>query len=456
MAEEESLQGVRRSPWFNSLISRVLLLCILLFLCLLSSVYVITNYYFGQMAREMEAQAADIAEEISIQLRDAPGAMKDTELEHVRQETQDAFEGVDLHLETLGALPGETQVMLETRAGGGVTKVARYPFMAGDKPMLLTMRVELTPQTEIIRAFSNRYMLFLTAVFVIALGLLLYLIAKILRPLRDLSRSLSAVGEGNLREVQTANSYGEIMALEETFNRMVASLRDKEQIEMNLRQAQRLSALGNLSAGIAHDIRNPLNAIKLLASHDEAAASPERTQRRMSTIRKEVDRLEEIVSGFLSLAKETELNPAPTRVDDLLSECMRLVSKDAEGRDVNLLADLRAGDTVLALDAKQWTRAIINVLLNALDACKPGGRVRLFSRRSDEVCEIEVRDDGGGIPEDVLEHVFEPYYTTKATGTGLGLSITRGIIEEHGGRIHVTSTEGAGTQVLITMPIGDS
>jgi two-component system sensor histidine kinase HydH len=223
-------------------------------------------------------------------------------------------------------------------------------------------------------------------------------------------------------------------------------------VESNLRQAQRLSALGTLAAGVAHDVRNPLNSIKLLSSHalDEVGEGPAAKQ--LQTIRSEVDHLEEIVSGFLSLAKERELKPEPCRIDTLLAECVRLVEKDATARGVRLNAELRAGDTELLLDPQQFTRAVLNVVLNAMQACPEEGRVRLFSRVTDLACEIEIRDDGPGMPKDVAERAFDPYFTTRPTGTGLGLSITRGIVEEHGGSITLSSSEEQGCQVLITLP----
>jgi two-component system sensor histidine kinase FlrB len=105
------------------------------------------------------------------------------------------------------------------------------------------------------------------------------------------------------------------------------------------------------------------------------------------------------------------------------------------------------------VDPKAMTRAILNVLFNALDACPAGGRVRLFSRVTDRSCEVEVRDDGPGMSKETAERAFEPYFTTKSTGTGLGLSITRGVIEEHGGAIALSSVENQGCQVLITLPL---
>jgi signal transduction histidine kinase len=99
------------------------------------------------------------------------------------------------------------------------------------------------------------------------------------------------------------------------------------------------------------------------------------------------------------------------------------------------------------------TRAILNVVINGMEACPKGGRVRLFSRVTDQACEIEIRDDGPGIPKEAAERAFDPYFTTKPTGTGLGLAITRGIVEEHGGTITLTGSEDQGCQVLITLPL---
>jgi len=238
---------------------------------------------------------------------------------------------------------------------------------------------------------------------------------------------------------------------------MVASLKEKEIVESNLRQAQRLSAIGNLAAGVAHDIRNPLNAIKLLSSHalDSLDTHPgtEVPAKQIRTIRNEVDRLENIVSGFLSLAKEEELHFEEAALDPILEECLNLVKQDAESRKIRLTHELRVGDTALMMDPQKMTRAVLNVLINALEICPEGGRVRLFSRIVDAACEIDIRDDGPGIPDEALERVFDPYFTTKTTGTGLGLSITRGIVEEHQGTIVITSSEGRGCQVLITLPI---
>jgi len=438
-------------PWYKSLFFRVIVLCAVLLLCLFGSVVIITHHFFRQTVQQMEEQAMDIAHSLEIRFEEG----YESDYGTLEKEFMDLYDGVDIKLDEQEATEQDATFTIERLKEGGFVRMARVPLMNAEKPVLMTVSMTIFPQTEILSAFKNRYMMALVAVFMVTLGLMVYFIGKALRPLVRLSESCAAIGSGELNMVNTKGLSGEILVLEQTFNDMVASLREKEMMEGKLRQAQRLSALGNLAAGVAHDVRNPLNAIKLLSSHALSMLETEEhpAGKSLHTIRTEVDRLEEIVSSFLSLARETELCREPRELEPLLQECVRLFQKDAEARNVRLTCDLRTPGVVLMLDPKQWVRAILNVLLNALEACPEGGRVRLFSRLTETTCEIEIRDDGPGLPKETVERVFDPYYTTKPGGTGLGLSITRGIVEEHGGTIELTSSPGLGCQVLITLPI---
>ncbi len=452
--DQPTLQTAPTPPlrWHRTLMARVAALCVVLVLCLLGSVYVVTGFYYQELVHAMEDETIAMAEKIAIELVENP----EVDLEGIGDKLHEKFQGFDRLTQLTGANDesSHTDVRFFPEAGH---VLVHHRFSVDGKPYELRTQFQISAQTEVVRVFKNKYLAALTLLFFLTLGLMIYLVIRTLRPLTDLSESCAQISQGNLSDVVVRKSSDEIVSLERTFNRMVTSLREKEVVEANLRQAQRLSALGNLAAGIAHDIRNPLNAIKLLSSHTEdivrEAPNAEAATRQLQTIRNEVDRLEEIVSSFLSLAKERELEPEPTRVDALLEECVRLVRKDAESREVTLATDLRCRELQLMLELQEWTRAILNIIINALEACPPGGRIRVFSRMTETQCEIEIRDDGPGIPKDVLEHAFDPYFTTKTTGTGLGLSITRGIVEEHGGTIQISSAEGRGTQVVLSIPL---
>ncbi|MBW7864633.1 MAG: HAMP domain-containing protein [Candidatus Hydrogenedentes bacterium] len=450
--QDNRISASQALPWRNTLFLRVVLLCGVLLLCLFAAVITITRHFFQEAAQQMEAQTADIAH--SVELRFEEGFQGD--YKGLEGEVMDLHKGFDIRLEDYaGEAAPDASFTIERRGDGSFVRVARVPLMNDGRRVLMTATVTMLPQTEILRAFTNKYLLAVTAVFLAALGMMVWVIWRALHPLRRLSESCAAVSSGHLEPVSTRGASGEVFALETTFNRMIASLREKETVEAKLRQAQRLSALGTLAAGVAHDVRNPLNAIKLLSSHamDLVGGADTPAARPLQTIRTEVGRLEEIVSGFLSLARESELHPEPTELDALLQECVRLFQREAGQRGVRLQGEYGTGGLRLMLDPKQINRAVLNVLLNALEACPEGGRVRLFSRLTDRACQVEIRDDGPGLDRETLEHVFDPYYTTKPGGTGLGLSITRGVIEEHGGVIEMTGSPGQGCQVLISFPL---
>lgn len=443
-------------PWRASLITRVAVLCTLLLVCLFAAVYAITTHFYQEVSREMEAQAEAISDSIVVMLDENPEAPLD-QLEGDMVRLHPGFDEIEL-IEAPENGGDIRSFSLEQQADGRLRKVARLTFSIDDREFMLVASVASSPQTEVIRAFQNRNLWLITGVFVLVLGLMVYFIARSLRPLRELSQTCAEISSGTLRAVpEHPRTSGEIRSLERTFNEMVESLHEKEEMEKKLRQAQRLSSIGTLAAGVAHDVRNPLNAIKLISSHTldtlESADDRDTARKQLQTIQREVHRLEDIVSSFLSLAREGVLQPEPHAVDELLEECVRLVQKDAEKREVRLTTELRAGDTKFMLDRKQWNRAILNVIINALEACPEGGRVRIFSRLTGAECQVEVRDDGPGLTPEAVEHAFDPYFTTKETGTGLGLSLTRGIVEEHGGRIELSGTEGQGCQVVIALPL---
>lgn len=416
-----------------------------------AAVYYFTTQYYQQTVTHMEQRALDIADQVRVLFNEAI----DEEGDEDTFDLSELSDGIPIEFELDPTDAGSDDPSLQPGNDGFYFVAKQVVTLDNGRSMMITMQLDMDPQTEIVRAFKNRYLLSITTVFILTLFALVYLIWRALRPLRDLSDSISEIAKGNLRTVKATGTSSEILALEETFNSMVDSLKEKEVVESKLRQAQRLSAIGNLAAGVAHDVRNPLNAIKLLSSHalDSLNEGNDQTAKQLTTIRNEVNRLEDIVSGFLSLAKEEELHFEMATIDSILEECLNLIQKDAEMRKVTLVSELRAGDTPLRLDSRKISRAVLNVLINALEACPEGGRVRLFSRILNDTCQIEVRDDGPGVTDDAAERVFEAYYTTKAMGTGLGLSITRGIIEEHDGTITITSSEGTGCQVLITLPL---
>jgi signal transduction histidine kinase len=215
--------------------------------------------------------------------------------------------------------------------------------------------------------------------------------------------------------------------------------------------------MGNLAAGIAHEIGNPLNAIKLTVSHLKDMASRRELdgssfETYSDGILNEVNRLDRIVRDFLTLAKERELLFQPYGIDKLLRETVRLIEKDAQKRGIDIHSNIPACAEEALIDSQMLKGAILNILLNAMEASEKDRVISVTLEESDGRVVIRVADQGKGIPEEIMDRVFEPYFTTKTSGTGLGLSLTRTIIEKHNGDISLESRQGQGTTVSITIP----
>jgi signal transduction histidine kinase len=214
----------------------------------------------------------------------------------------------------------------------------------------------------------------------------------------------------------------------------------------------RTRALEGMAARLAHEVKNPLAAIKGLSAHMARHAADPKTAERLAIVAAEADRLQSIVDGFLSFSRGLDdLKLAPTRPFEVARELAVLLETRAEEAGVKLEV---AGDEALVLDAdgRKLRQALLNLVLNAVQASPRGAAVRITVARDGEGARITVRDDGVGMTPEVLERIRKPYFTTKEGGTGLGVAVARGLVEQHGGRIELKSAAGKGTTASIVLP----
>ena len=225
------------------------------------------------------------------------------------------------------------------------------------------------------------------------------------------------------------------------------------EIEEQLRRADRLSALGELSAGMAHEIRNPLGSIRGTAEilQDGIDSTDPRYEFTRILI-KEVDRLNRVVQNFLDFARPAENGRVCADVGLLLREVLLLTRLQAQKNGVEI--DLKVGETppVLA-NPEQIKQAFLNLVLNALQAMPEGGTLTLAAEMEEDRLRLRFSDTGQGISQENLERVFNPFFTTRRNGTGLGLAITHRIIQGHGGRMEVESRVGEGTTFSVVLPV---
>jgi signal transduction histidine kinase len=231
-----------------------------------------------------------------------------------------------------------------------------------------------------------------------------------------------------------------------------------ERLQHRARQAERLAELGTLTGGLAHEIKNPLSTVQLnlqLLREDVDPDNPaySRLIGRLNTVQKETARLRETLDDFLRYAGKITLSPRPADVYDLLEELVDFFSPQAQLQRVQLRVARPDGPIIVALDERLIKQAVLNLMINALQAMpEQGGEIILSARREDGRVVIEVTDTGNGIAHEALSRIFDAYYSTKRAGTGLGLAIARRVAEEHGGKVAVRSEVGKGSVFSIELP----
>lgn len=247
----------------------------------------------------------------------------------------------------------------------------------------------------------------------------------------------------------------------------IATVVENSKLYERMRERDRLAALGEMAAGLAHEIRNPLGAIKGAAQFLDPSHLGDEDAEILQVIVEEVDRLNGVVTQFLDYARPVKPEVAPVDVNEVVERTVRLLQVEL-GAAVNLEVQPDAHGPRAMSDAEQLKQVLMNLVQNAVQAMPGGGRITIataaapddpagfrLSERGADFVEIRVRDSGPGLPEEHREHIFVPFFTTKRRGTGLGLAISQRIIRSHGGSIAAQSRPGEGTEFLIRLPVAE-
>jgi signal transduction histidine kinase len=221
-----------------------------------------------------------------------------------------------------------------------------------------------------------------------------------------------------------------------------------------LQQSEKLAALGRLSAGLAHELRNPLNTVIMLIyamASEVPPGSPFHDD--LEIVQKELARIKLLMDQFLDFARPRPPQFQRERLEEIMEETLLLIGPEAKKHEVVLYKEWSKELPRVWVDGAQIKQVFLNILLNALQAMPNGGQLRVRIRASGGSLLTTIQDEGKGIPPEIQENLFEPFFTTKQGGTGLGLSISQRIIEVHNGQLRVRSEEGVGTTVEIWLPL---
>jgi two-component system NtrC family sensor kinase len=292
---------------------------------------------------------------------------------------------------------------------------------------------------------------------VVVMVLVWYVLTRqVAKPLRRFLDYTQRIAGGDFSPIQPARRYrDEFSRLAIAINRMLFQLKDRE---TQLTRTSRMAAVGTLTAGIAHELNNPLNNIGLnaealrerLGSYSEA-----QKLKMLDDIINQVERASGTVRNLLDFTRVEKPVVVPLVIGDVVGGVRRLVANEAELRAVNVQLDLPADLPRVAGSPRDLQQVFLNLFLNARDAMPKGGWLSIASAVDGGQASVEVADTGSGIPAEHLSRIYDPFFTTKAIGqgTGLGLSITYGIMQEHGGAIACDSVVGQGTRFHLTLPL---
>jgi two-component system NtrC family sensor kinase len=302
-------------------------------------------------------------------------------------------------------------------------------------------------------------LVFAVTALLLALALAQLGARRLAGPITELAEGLKAYAEGRRPRLPTGGPTREIRDLRRAFAYMADRLElardERDRAERMLLQSAKLASIGEMAAGIGHELNNPLTNILSLAKLMQRALPEDAAHLKgdLRALQDEAERASRIVQGVLNFARQVPAQPRSIAAEPWLRETLGLVSQSARDRKVAMRAEV---DPELSFrgDPGQLQQVLINLLLNAVQATHPGGEVRVTLRRRNAQIELQVEDQGSGIAEENLGKVLDPFFTTKATGegSGLGLSISLGIVQQHGGQLRLANGPDGGAVARVCLP----
>jgi signal transduction histidine kinase len=316
--------------------------------------------------------------------------------------------------------------------------------------LVLTLAAPIGPASLPFAEAARRGLWALLLVSLGGFGFALLLTRRITRPLERLADAADAVARGELDGRVREDGPAEIGRLGAAFNTMTASLQGTMR---RLSQQEAAAAIGGFAASLAHEVRNPLTAVRLdLERAREGTAADAASAPLLERALQQLERLDATVSGSLRIARSGNVQLAPLDLRDPIRSATMSATPAFVSRGARLELDLPQDALMVRGNAAALEQLFLNLLLNAADALAEGGAACIKAQRMDSGVEVSVRDNGIGIAADAMARIFEPFFTTREEGTGLGLTIVRRIAEAHAAELQVESEVGLGSSVRLTMP----
>ena len=391
--------------------------------------------------------------EISKKIRESMAALESEKPDIIKATGEKNFEGLKScltrYLTEVDAVRNSTSQTVEMQAG--VREAGQKLREFSDQ----ITHLERSRVNKILSLSKRQLITSLCFILIAAIGLRYMTFFKMLKTLKQIKRVVVSISEGNFRPVSTEIPDDELGSVMTAINAMSKELEDREE---QILQSKKLASLGILTAGVAHELGNPLNNISMIAqTYMEVYDSLGKEDRIdfMVKIEEETHRIKHIVDNLLDFSRPKKSKSKIADLNDVVQRSLKLVQNMIHVCNVETSINLQEGLPPVFIDEDQILEVLINLMTNSLQASSRGDSLKIITRllEGDEYIEITVEDTGKGIPQELLAHVFDPFFTTKGnSGTGLGLFVSYGIIKNHQGVMKVNSTEGVGTCFTIELP----
>ena len=260
------------------------------------------------------------------------------------------------------------------------------------------------------------------------------------------NRELQKKNDEILKLLETTKRFNEVLETE-----IEEATREIKEKHKALIKTEKLATIGELATGVAHEVRNPLSGIAIALELMQAETENEEHKQTISEILNEIVRLERIVKGLFQLGHPKSLQLIECEPNDIVERALSLVNMRAKSKGVTIEKQLGCGNQ-FNVDHEQIEQVLLNLLINGIDATGSFGTVKVETKNCNGTVEIAVSDTGCGFSENDIDKILQPFYSTKERGTGLGLAISNGIVEAHGGKMHISSKKGSGSRFIVEIP----
>ncbi len=465
---------------FDRLSLRWKLILLLLFLniTLMSSLYIFYTQTEKRLLKEIENQTSDLTKAIQIGVEEVTRGGSNKLSEYLNKLNTKGIKEVSIISNTQEIIAStnpqnigkpithrKKELIIRAELGEPVFEEENVynvilPVIAGNVQYgYIHLRINKEDFSQILKTNAIKRMI--TTLLIFSIGIILtYVISKrYTKPIDDLTKAALKVAQGDFTYRLNIKRKDEIGKIAESFNFMIQKLEEHKIMQQRLREAEHLAAIGQLSRSIAHEIRNPLNFINLSIDHlieklKRENEKAEEYSKLLHTMKGEIYRINNLVTEYLEYTRPLRLNKKSSSIVEIIDEVVSLIEKTAEEDKVAIYKDYEV-DFILNVDVDLMKSCLLNVIKNSLHAMKESEIKNLFIKTElfgDELL-LSISDTGKGVPEELLDKIFEPFFSTKKGGLGLGLPLAKKVVEEHGGRIEFVSSPGKGSKVKIYLPL---